>query len=150
MVDEQERGPERTHYANTDLELTADCEPSALKVAFDQHGFCDLWERTLVDSHWEGCFETGESYYEPDGNIVGFLSVIEALEAEALREWQACTRRAFDIGYHVGYEPFDFSQALSAETIRRIANVGASLRITVYAPDKANSPVSVPADVPRD
>ncbi len=149
-MDEQERGPERTHYANTDLELTADCEPLALKAAFDQHDFCDLWELTSEDSPWEGCFETGESYYEPDGNIAGFLAAIESLEGEALREWQTCTRRAFDIGYHVGYEPFDFSQALSAETIRRIANVGASLRITIYAPDKPNSPIPVSADAPRD
>ena len=133
---EQEREPEPTHYANTDLKIDADSKPHALQTVFDRHGFFDMWERPDEANSWQGCFETGEQYHEPDANIARFLSVIESLEEHARLEWQACTRREFDIGYSTRYEPFDFHQDLSADTLSRIAKLGASLRITIYAPDK--------------
>lgn len=134
--DGQKRKLQETAYANTDLKIMADEAPSALKAAFDRHGYCDLWERQSEEGQWEGTFETAKQYNKPDPNLADFLTVIETLEAAELSQWEACTLREFDIGYHAGLEPFSFSQSLSEETIRGLASVGASLRITVYAPEK--------------
>ena len=43
--------------------------------------------------------------------------------------------REFNIGYDCGEEPWAFNQGLSAETLRRVAAVKASLRWTLY-PDR--------------
>ncbi len=128
--------PEQTGYANTDLMIAADAIPTALKSAFERHEYYDLWERESEEGRWEGSFETARQHKKPNPNIADFLSVIETFDAAELSQWQACTEREFDLGYHAGMEPFSFSQPLSEETIRRIAAAGAALRITIYAPEK--------------
>lgn len=131
-----------THYANTDLEIEADREPIALTAVFHQHEFFTLTERTKEDGSWHGSYETNDQYGEPDANITGFLDIIERLEGAALEAWQKCSRREFDIGYMAGYEPFNFTQMITLETLRRVVNAGAVIRITVYAAEPKPVPAS--------
>ena len=129
-----------THYANTDLEIGSDREPLELAAIFYRHQFFNMTEQTLEDGTWLGRYETGEQYTEPDSNMAGFLDVIEDLHGTALKEWQQCTRREFDIGYEAGHEPFCFNQMLTVETLTRAVKAGFIIRLTIYAAARKDAP----------
>lgn len=119
-------------YLNTDLDLASRNNLSELVRAFDVAGVFPLHVGRGSDGRWHATLETAETYLEPEANISQLIAVIESW-GEVLRpQWGACTLREFNIGYHCGATPWAFNQALSTELLRRIASVGASLRITLY------------------
>ena len=65
----------------------------------------------------------------------GLLKQVEGLSPSARRSWKVASRRTFDIGVQAGDLPSVFEEiVLQAETLQRIADIGASLQITVYSP----------------
>jgi hypothetical protein len=61
------------------------------------------------------------------------LGHIAGLRGEALRSWKQAYRRVFDIGVQAGGPGRAFEEVhLSADTLRRIASVGAHIQVTVY------------------
>ena len=88
------------------------------------------------DGKWYARFEIAESLPpdndEPEETIRRLLDAIEALDGGARLLWTTCSLREFNIGYDSGDEPWAFNNGLSAETLKRIADVGGSLRITIY------------------
>ena len=122
-------------YLNTDLDLVSSDDLTELGNAFEVAGAFPLHDTQGEDGLWYATLETDEQHTEPDPNISEMLTIIESL-AEPLRNlWMNCTRREFNIGYDCGADPWAFNQGLSAELLRRVANVGASIRITLY-PDQ--------------
>lgn len=122
-------------YLNTDLDLACRDELTELAKAFEVAGVSPLHVTKGEVSVWYATFETDEQHTEPESNISQMLTIIESL-AEPLRSiWTRCTQREFNIGYDCGADPWAFNQGLSTELIRRIANAGASIRITLY-PDR--------------
>ena len=126
-------------YLNTDLDLIAAEDLSPLAAHFEANAFLSLRCDREPDGNWYGTFEIfAETYEEPEACIQAMLAVIELLDGPPRDVWQSCTRREFDIGYDCGSDPWAFNNRLTAETLRRIAECGASLRITIYPerPDK--------------
>ena len=72
---------------------------------------------------------------EPELNIAALVAVVESLDEQHLSLWRGCTQREFNIGYDCGAEPWAFNQGLSSELLGRMADIGTSLRITLY-PDR--------------
>lgn len=129
------------HYLNTDLEMIGNCDLTELANAFELSGAVSNGITHGEDGRCYVMFETGEQHAEPEPNISHFLDMIESL-AEPLRSiWMSCSRREFNIGYDCGGKPWGFNQALSTGLLRRIANAGASIRITLYpdCPDHDNA-----------
>jgi len=121
-------------YLNTDLDLTSAGDLTALAAVFEAQGLLRLHVTHHHDGLWYATFETGEQHEEPGPNIAAMLAVVESL-AEPLRAaWARCTRREFNIGYDCGGEPRAFDQGLSSHLLGRIAEAGASLRVTLYPP----------------
>lgn len=121
-------------YLNTDLDLVAADDLTALAAGLDARGVHPLHVDRREDSLSYATFETDETYEQPETNIAVMLSAIESLDESQRRAWRACTVREFNIGYECGGEPWAFNQLVSGLTLRRMADAGAALRITLYPP----------------
>ncbi len=119
-------------YLNTDLDLVADDDLTTLAAGLEAQGVHPLHVDRREDGLWYATFETDETYEQPEPNIAVMLSAIESLDKAQSRAWRACTVREFNIGYECGSEPWAFNQLVSGRTLRRMADVGAALRITLY------------------
>lgn len=128
-------------YLNTDLELTSGDDLTGLAAAFGGAGVFALHVTHGEDGLWSACFETDETYSEPEANIDAMLRLIEKLAAPLRLVWSRCARREFNVGYDCGVEPWAFNQGLSADVLGRIAEAGASLRVTLY-PDRERGAAS--------
>ena len=122
-------------FLNTDLVLTSAEDLTALASSLDAAGLFPLQVALGDDGFWYAAFETSADYDEPDTNIAAMLTCVETLAPELKLVWSRCTLREFNIGYDCGKEPWAFNQGLSTEVLRRMAEVGATLRITLY-PDR--------------
>lgn len=130
-------------YLNTDLDLTSADDLTALAVAFKAGGVPPLHVTPGDNGLWYACFETDDTYVEPEPNIAAMLKVVEKLVPTLRTVWDHCMRREFNVGYDCGSEPWAFNQGVSAELLGRMAAVGASLRITLY-PDRENTNIHPP------
>jgi hypothetical protein len=119
-------------YLNTDLDLMGPNDLGALAAALEGHGLLALHVGRGEDGLWRARFETVSQHKEPAGNIADLLAAVEALPAPTAIDWQACTLREFNIGYDCGRGPWAFNQVLCTPLLRRMANAGVALRITIY------------------
>lgn len=123
------------HYLNTDLDVTSAEDLTALAAAFESRGFFVLHVTRRDDGLWYATFEVLDQHTEPEPTIAEMVAAVESLGDPHRSVWQGCTLREFNIGYDCGAEPWAFNQGLSCELLRRIAAIGASLRLTLY-PDR--------------
>ncbi|MCH7547527.1 MAG: hypothetical protein IID30_14090 [Planctomycetes bacterium] len=123
-------------YINTDLDLECPNDLSSLAKDLEARGVFALHIEQAKEGHWFARFETEEEYIDPETNIAAMLDVIESAEDSIQRLWRECSLREFNIGYDCGDEPWAFNQGLSNATLKRLAEVGATLRFTLYPEDK--------------
>jgi hypothetical protein len=130
-----------THYVTTDLNLYSAEDLTALAAGLEIRGFAIARPMTRFDREWFCGFalRSEERYDEPEPQIAAMLAAVEGLDPPLRSAWAGCSLRLFDIGYDCGREPFYFRQELSTETLARLAAVGATLRVTLYA-DQETSP----------
>lgn len=122
-------------YLNTDLDLVAGRDLVPLANALEARGVSSLFVTPGDDGRSYATFETDNQYETPESNISAMLAAIESLDENVRALWSECSLREFNIGYDCGYEPWAFNNGLTNATLLRIANAGASLRITLYPPD---------------
>lgn len=117
-------------YLNTDLEIES---KSNLSKIVEEFG-----EDVLVLHHGEmrgyqhASFEISGSGTDADATINSFCTLVEQLPKEVREMWDGCCSRVFDIGYESGASPQNFRSDIRASTIQRVANIGASVAITIY------------------
>ena len=121
-------------FLNVDLEVESDQELSALVSGFGDR-VLDLYCGP-VDSHHRATLELDMMVSDPDSAILHFCKLIESLEGGALGLWEKSFSRVFDIGYRSGHEPRCYESDLRSETIKKVAKLGASIRVTIYPPDE--------------
>jgi hypothetical protein len=125
--------PPKIQYLNTDLDLVAAFDLTGLTAALELLGVFPLHVTEGEDGFWSSYLETEKhDHTEPDANIREMLTAIESLPPEAMEAWNACTTREFNVGYDCGDEPWAFNQGLSNDTLRRMAQCGATFRVTIY------------------
>lgn len=71
-------------------------------------------------------------YGEPDETIKAFCSVIENLSDDSREIWNNCAEKIFNIGFESGNTEKCFDANIETETIKRIAEIGANIKITIY------------------
>ena len=121
------------HYLNSDLDLVASVPLADLAAELESRGVFPLHVEQFDDGLWHSTLERDDcDHTEPDANIAEILTAIEALPPAAMETWNACTKREFNVGYDCGDEPWAFNQGLSNETLRRMAECGATFRLTLY------------------
>lgn len=128
--------PQKIRYLNTDLDLISPQNLTPLVTAFKTAGVYALHcDYETTDAKWHGTFESETSMSEePEVDLAVLLAAIESLSPPLRDQWLACTLREFNIGYDCGEDPWAFNNGLSAQTLRRLADAGVSLRITLYPP----------------
>jgi hypothetical protein len=127
-------------YINTDLDLVASVPLDDLVASLESLGVFPLHVTLGDDGLWYCTLETENDHNEPEPNIAAMLSAIESLPAGAMKIWNDCAKREFNIGYDCGDEPWAFNQGLSNETLRRMAECGSTFRVTLYPfrPDESS------------
>jgi hypothetical protein len=125
-------------YLNTDLDLVSSTTLVPLAQVFETKGFFSLHVEQHDDGHWFATLEIDGKSKEPELTIAAMLSVVEQLDEPEQRTWQSLTLCEFNIGYDCGDEPWAFNQGLSNALLQRVAQVGASIRITLYPPEPAH------------
>ena len=124
--------PRPIAYVNTDLDLKSAEDLAPLVAAFQAADVFALHVTLGDDGVWFAVLETETQYDEPEANIAAMVAVAEALPDELRSAWARCTVRELNIGYDCGTYPWGFTQFLSADLLKRVAAVGASVRITLY------------------
>ncbi|MCH8045367.1 MAG: hypothetical protein IID44_16780 [Planctomycetes bacterium] len=119
-------------YLNTDLDLIASFPLDDLAAALEALGVFPLHATLGDDGLWWSTHESENDPTEPESNIAEILTAIEALPTAAMKMWNECEKREFNVGYDCGDEPWAFNQGLSNETLRRMAQCGLTLRWTLY------------------
>ena len=117
-------------YLNTDLDLVSALDPKMLAAEFKQRGLAVHVHLGDDGLFYVLCEDGNDS--EPEPNIRRLMDAVDELSMDSRRIWAQCSKREFNVGYDCGNEPWSFNQGLSNDTIRRIANCGASFRITLY------------------
>ncbi len=130
---------ETTRYRNTDLVLTSSEDLTALAAVFESRCLFQFVTRG-EDSLWYASFATQEDFTEPEPNIAAMVAVAESLGEPHRTVWLGCTRREFNISFDCGTEPWSFIQGMSSALLSRIAAIGASLALTLYAYRGPGSP----------
>jgi hypothetical protein len=118
-------------FLNVDLEVesTADLSPLVAALGDD----VVLLHIGPADGGGDlATFELAEEHGGPDGRVLELCDLIEHLPPEAAELWRTAHRRTFDVGYECGDTPRAFQSELTHPTIRRVADLGASLTTTIY------------------
>lgn len=122
---------QQTQYLNTDLELRSHEHLTMLCHEFEET-CCILNHFQADDGHWHATIESNLSENScADLSIQAMLAVLHQLSAQAKRQWNNCYLRAFDLGFECG-DTWAYPYALTAESIRLIAEANCSLSVTLY------------------
>ncbi len=122
-------------YLNTDLDLISDQDLTPLTVALENGNLYTLTVHQREDKLWCARLEINDDHPTPEETIANMLNAIEHLTGTAHTLWTQCSLREFNIGYDCGDRPQRFNNGISSQTILRIGNADASLRITLYPPE---------------
>ena len=123
-------------YLNTDLDLVAARDLAPLATALEPGGLHALYVTHGEDGRWYATFEATTDYRSPEEAVAVMLDAVESLSGDAGALWSECSLREFNIGYDCGDRPWAFSNSLSNGTLLRAGKLGASLRFTLYPPEK--------------
>ena len=124
-------------YLNTDLEIESKSDLSRIVKEFG--------EDVLVLHHGEirgyqhASFGIAGGSTDADATINSFCDLVEFLPKEIRETWDGCCSRIFDVGFESGSSPDRSYSEIKASTIQRVANIGASIAITIYPETKTAS-----------
>jgi hypothetical protein len=86
------------------------------------------------------CFELLSSATRPDDPeplILEFVRLVRGLSPPGRVAWDRASGRVLDIGFQSALEPFQATYRFSPETMGAVAEIGAALAVTIYAPEPA-------------
>lgn len=142
------RRKEDFHFINVDLELESSESVQPLVIELGEKVFplycSEINEMANLEISQLNYYEANgidfHDSYNDEKDLVGgvdvhineFCSLIEYLSEDSKRIWSNCHRKEFDIGFQSGNTPKLFQTQIQSKTIRRCAELGATILITVY------------------
>lgn len=117
-----------TTFLNVDLDIESKQDITLIVQSFGEQVVL-MRHEFLADTYYAS-FETG--YARLDEIIAEYVRLVQNLPSEAQIVWSQC-KRTLDIGYRCGVEPYTFHSTLSSEIVTKIAALGATIVITLYA-----------------
>ncbi|MCP3144085.1 hypothetical protein [Pyxidicoccus xibeiensis] len=118
-----------TKFLNVDLELR--CESGLLDLVRVLEPHCVV----LHETPRFACLELATHPRTVEEALLGFGALIQALPGAPRATWERCEQRRFDIGIHAGLQPHSTPFGFSSRAVRMLADLGAEVGFTVYAPD---------------
>ena len=123
-------------FLNVDLVLDAETPLDPIAQALKNDAsvlFCGQY-----GDGYRAVFEADIEARHADAAILALCQLVDALDGEAKRRWQACSRREFDIGFESSIGSTSLESPIEPETVTRVASLDAAIRITIHAsPDDA-------------
>jgi hypothetical protein len=117
-------------YLNTDLEIESNHDVSKIVEEFGED--VTVLHQGEIRGYQHASFEIAGSMNGANEVINHFCSLVEGLPKEVRMVWDECCSRIMDIGYESGTSPRSFRSEIRASTIQRVAEIGASIVITIY------------------
>ncbi len=117
-------------YINTDLDIESAGALSRIIEEFGEEVF--VLHHGAAKGYNRASFEISGPGECADDTIGRFCHLVEQLSEDARQLWDACVSRTFDIGYDSGDSANRHQSALRPQTIRRAADIGAGITITIY------------------
>lgn len=117
-------------FLNVDLELKSQQDISLI--------INELGDNVLIlhqenkQDYYSVRLELAQDAKNPDITINCFCDLIKNLSEDTRKVWNNCEVKVFDIGYESGIKPNYFISKIQPDTIQRVANLGASINITIY------------------
>lgn len=132
---------EVSHFLNVDLELASkkDLGPLLVPLAKNVVILADRKQRGVHRLSLE-LYEFSR-YRDPNACIARFVQLVRRLPTPARKLWDRATERTFDVGVQAG-SGTTFAARLETSTLRRVAEIGGALVITVYARTRSARPRS--------
>lgn len=127
-----------TRFLNVDLELVSTEELGPLLAHLANSTY------TLRDSVDSGkrtvWLELAREPRDADAAIRDFMSLVEALQTDLRRTWDACEDRCLNVGVQGGFMPNASAFRISASAIAALAATSTRLEFTVYAAEAGSRP----------
>jgi len=123
-------------YLNVDLLIKSRTDLTPIVNGFGEDVF--VLYNGKVGEYFHSYFEIEGSHAGPNEDIAYFCSLIESLEMKERELWDNSFSKIFDIGFESGEVPQSFSADIRPEIIKRMAQCGTSVRITVYPSNQEN------------
>ncbi len=126
----------------------------AIKTDFDSDAFVKWFEdqdncvnKYSCDTHkWYIYFDPIPGK-DADTTIKHLCEMIHALPPEVRKAWDDAAHREFFAGYHVGDEPFCFTEHLEVETLKAAVELDAGIGFALY-PASLSDEDGLPEDIP--
>lgn len=139
------RRKEDFHFINIDLEIKSleNLQPIVdelgEKVSILYNDMPPNREENWLSMEVAGDYEIYENYNDETDDIGGvdvlltaFCDLLENLSAESKNLWNSCRVRSFDVGFACGNTEKSYHTTIKTETLQRVAQIGATIHITVY------------------
>jgi len=120
------------HYLNTDLEIESKDDISRIVEEFGEDVV--VLHQGEIREYQNASFEIAGSTSGADEVINYFCLLVDSLPNDVRKIWDGCCSRILDIGYESGTTSPNYRSEIRAATIRRVAEIGASIVITIYPP----------------
>lgn len=124
----------RSKFLNVDLDVLADRPLRGLARAMEDAGAYIVHCGRIKPNRYRASFETGTQHRSANATIQDLVRMVRNLPPRALRDWERATSRDFSIGIGAGSQPFSIECLIRPRTVAMVARLGASLSVTVYAP----------------
>jgi hypothetical protein len=119
---------------NVDLELESRHDLQPLINDFEPVAY------SLERPPGRACFELNSAVRptDPEPLVLEFVRLVRALSAPGRSAWDRASKRVFDVGFQSTLQPFQETHRFASETLRAVAEIGAELAVTIYAPETAS------------
>ncbi len=125
----------KINYINIDLDLSAGHSLDKLDQYLISQELMQI-SYFEADSTWKAWYEINECKESPEETMQVFWQSLKNMPTEIKLIWESCNKRAFNIGFDCGKEPWAYNQTLSTETLSRVVELNAEVIITIYPEDK--------------
>ncbi|MEM7182460.1 MAG: hypothetical protein AAF518_16215 [Spirochaetota bacterium] len=128
--------PNKITYLNTDLDVKSSNDLTSFLAELENKEVSAIHSEKDKDGIWFCILETWQDFTEPEECIISLLDTIDSSSPKHKAIWENCLSREFNIGYECGKAPWGFQNALSPNTLKRLADANSSLKITIYPEDR--------------
>jgi hypothetical protein len=135
-----------THYLNVDLDVWSrrSLQPMVTAMGSKVSVLYVGRERSRYGAHVE--FVGSGFEMSADSAILGLVDVVRSLPSSPRKLWDTASTREFNIGIEAGLQPHGFEVHLKPKTVAAVTEIGATIAITVYAPEVDQDGRPLPAD----
>ena len=124
-------------YLNTDLEIKSKEDIAPILEAFGEKIYV-LHQEINKDIHFV-CCETNSNLIDANSAAAYFCTLVEDLPNNVREIWNKCDTRILDMGYQSGMLPNSYKSELEATTVKRMAELGISIVVTIYSLSENNT-----------